>query len=137
MIQTRTVLNVVDNTDVLTVRCFKPGKGKLGLGDIVPCSVVKRVKKNKIETGVTTGNNATYKRGDVVHVLVVNTKISNNRGFINNGIRTSFGINSCILMNNSGKEGWIPVGNRITGPIPRILRQKGWSTVVARAESLV
>ena len=143
MIQTRTVVHIVDNTDVLSVRCFKPRKISR-LGDIVPCSVLKVVKNKGAKTreAKTTGNSgtgtpSTYKRGDVVHALVINTSSRNSRGFKRNGIRTVFTMNCGILRVNAGKEGWVPVGTRIRGAVPRILRQKGWSNVVARAENLV
>jgi len=145
MLQTRSVINIIDNTDVISVRCFKP-RGIMRLGDLVPCSVVKIGKakgskgiqsKGKIASQGNTTGRTTFKRGDVVHALVVNTISTNRRGFKNNGIRTSFGGNTGIIMINSGKEGWIPVGTRIMGAIPRSLREKGWSNVVGRAEYVV
>ena len=143
MIQTRSTLNIIDNTDIITVRCFRPNKISR-LGDIVPCSVLKVVKnknskntESKSSNQQASGANSNYKRGDVVHALIVNTKSTNSRGFKDNGIRTSFSTNSGIIRVNAGKEGWVPAGTRIRGAVPRILRQKGWSNVVAIAEYLI
>lgn len=130
MIQNRTVVKIIDNTGITSVRCFRP-RGIIRLGDIVGCSVIK------ISKGKTNSIKSTFKRGDVIHVLIVNTVSRNGRGFVNNGIRTSFIDNSGIVMQNSGKEGWRPVGSRISGALPRNLRQKGWSNVVSMAEFLI
>lgn len=139
MLQTRSLINIVDNTDVLTVRVFKP-RAIRKLGDLISGSVVKVRTARSTHTGGNKGqsNSATsnttlnkgFKRGDVVHVLLINTKF-NTKDKLGN---IKFGENRGVLMNDSGKEGWLPLGTRINGVVPRILRSKGWGNVVAISE---
>lgn len=131
MLQNRSKIQIIDNTDVLEVRCFQPNQ-IIKLGDIIAGSVIK-ISKNKsnLNNNKTPNPLNQFKRGDVIHALIVNvtTPFRNS-----NGIYTSFGQNAGVIMINSGKEGWTPVGNRVLGVVPRSLREKGWSNIVSIAE---
>lgn len=122
MIQNRTVIKIVDNTDVTLVRCFKP-RNLRRLGDLVTGSVIK-----------TAAGSSSFKRGDVVHALIVNTTWNKAN---KSGINTKFATNSGVIMANQGKEGWLPVGTRINTALPRVLRDKGWANVVSLARHIV
>lgn len=141
MLQIGSIIKVKDNSGVQSVKCFHPG---IKLGDVIRCSVVKinsnaqssKYSSNKREKGAITS----FKRGDVVTVLVINTaktaKTSNNDQDKEGGIRTKYGENIGILMKAGNKESdpRVPFGTRISGAVPRSLRNKGWGNIVAMAE---
>lgn len=140
MLQNRSVLQIVDNTDVLEVRCFwvrgsRTSTTTASIGDIVTASVVKvktesatrggRGEKGVAAAGAVAGAKRT-RRGDVVHALVVQTtKPQRSRG----GWRTQFQSNCGVLITHNGKE-WVPVGSRVNAALPRSLRTS-WPSVLA------
>jgi ribosomal protein L14 len=145
MLQNRSVVQVVDNTEVLEIRCFRP-RGTMSIGDLVTGSVTKVSKDQKTRSGGgsaagSAGDRAkggssqvarSFKRGDVVRAVIVNCRGKTYRR--GSGRRTSFGTNTCVLRTHAGKEGWVPVGTRVGCAVPRLLRQKGWGNIVARTE---
>lgn len=135
MLQNRSVLQIVDNTDVLEVRCFwvrgsRTSTTTAGIGDIITGSVIKVKSEGAASrggrgVGLGTGGSRT-RRGTVVHVLVVQTKkAQRSRG----GWLTQFQENSGVLVTHNGKE-WVPVGSRVTATLPRSLRTQ-WPAVRA------
>jgi len=147
MLQNRSVVQVVDNTEVLERRCFRMigPRNHIKLGDLVAGSVkTLRSQRSSGQAKGTDGKGAgakggsdssgaqrqAYKRGDVIRAVVINSRSKTHRP--KNGMRISFGSNACVLRVNAGKEGWVPVGTRVNGVAPRIIRQKGWSNVVSR-----
>jgi large subunit ribosomal protein L14 len=123
MIQTRTILNITDNTGAKQAMCF----GILGgtkkryaqIGDIVVVAV-KSAEPRKI-----------VKKHEVVRAVVVRQKKPFRR---NDGTYIRFDENSAVVLEGKTKE---PKGNRITGPIPRELREKGFEKIASLAEELI
>lgn len=121
MIQPRTQLNVADNSGALMVQCFKVLGGTrrhyAQIGDIIVASV-KRALPRKI-----------VKKKDVVKALIVRQKKPLRR---QDGSYIRFTDNAVVLLD--GKE---PKGGRIFGPIPREIKEKGFSTIVSMAAEIV
>jgi ribosomal protein L14 len=153
MLQTRSIRRRVDNSDVLEIRCFsargkrgKRGGGSRKLGDLVSGAVTKVNREPQGGKGgrVSSGGSGskgkgevvvTHKRGDVVHAVIVGTKYRQRSG--QTGILTSFQENRGVLVVDGGKEGWVPVGSRLSRTVPRSLRTRGWGNILARAEDVV
>ncbi len=122
MIQPQTILKVIDNSGAKIVRCFKVLGGSkrryAQIGDIVVASV--RVAEPRKE----------IKKKAVVKALIVRQKKAFRR---KDGSYIRFDENAAVIVNDK-KE---PVGNRIFGPIPREIREKGFAKVAALAPELV
>ncbi|MDD3488222.1 MAG: 50S ribosomal protein L14 [Candidatus Pacebacteria bacterium] len=122
MIQPQTILKVIDNSGAKIVRCFKVLGGSkrryAQIGDIVVASV--RVAEPRKE----------IKKKAVVKALIVRQKKAFRR---KDGSYIRFDENAAVIVNDK-KE---PVGNRIFGPIPREIREKGFTKVAALAPELV
>lgn len=122
MIQTRTILNVADNSGALKLMCI--GFNKIGnrkyaeIGDIIVCSV-KEAEPNK-----------QIKKGQVVKAVVVRQRKPYLR---KNGFWIRFDENAAIVV----KSGDDPIGNRIFGPIPREIKEKGFNKISNMAKELV
>lgn len=114
MIQKNTILKVSDNSGAKTVKCiqilggFKKKNAKLG--DIIVVSI-QQLKSNK------TKNNLKVKKKEVYRALIIRTKIGYSK---KNGFREFFFENSVILINKQNN----PIGTRILGPVPKILKKK-------------
>jgi large subunit ribosomal protein L14 len=113
MIQKETLLQVVDNSGVRFAKCLQIKKtSKLGrgsVGDIVIVSVKTVQKKLKLSNKI--------KRGDILYGVIVRTK---NRFSKMDSEWCMYLQNSIVLINKSGK----PLGSRIVGSLPKMLRQK-------------
>ncbi|MDD3491424.1 MAG: 50S ribosomal protein L14 [Candidatus Pacebacteria bacterium] len=122
MIQPQTILKIIDNSGAKIVRCFKVLGGSrrryAQIGDIVVASV--RVAEPRKE----------IKKKAVVKALIVRQKKAFRR---KDGSYIRFDENAAVILNDK-KE---PVGNRIFGPIPREIREKGFTKVAALAPELV
>ena len=109
MIQTRTNLDVADNSGARRVQCIKVLGGSkrkyASIGDIIVVSVKEALP------------NAKVKKGDVVKAVVVRTAKEVGRA---DGTYIRFDNNSAVLIDNQ-KE---PVGTRIFGPVARELRAR-------------
>lgn len=123
MIQTQSRLKVADNSgakEIHVIQVLGNAKGgtfkKFGyVGDIVSASV-KRVLPN--------GN---YKKGDVVHAVVIRTKKEIRR---KDGSYIKFDENAAAIINKESKD---PKGTRIFGPVARELKDKGFNKLVSLA----
>jgi len=122
MIQTRTKLNVADNTGAKMVQCI----GILGgtrkrdahLGEVVRVVVKKaeprrEVKKHQVLKAVIIRQHKPFRRGD--------------------GSYLSFDDNACCLLNDNNTA----KGNRILGPVPRELKDTGFEEILALAKDIV
>ncbi len=122
MIQPLTILNVADNSGAKIVRCFNvPGgtrKRYAVLGDIIVGSVRKAEPRKEV------------KLHDVVRAVIVRQKQAFRR---KDGSYIKFDENACCIL----AEGKAIRGNRITGPIPRELREKGFEKIVTLAKDVV
>ena len=121
MIQFGTNLKVADNSGAKSIRVIKVLRGTrhryAQIGDIVVASVKsaeprKIVKKKEIVRAVIIRQKKTYRRDDGTYIR--------------------FDDNSAIIV--SGKE---PRGNRIFGPVPRELKEKGFDRIISLAPEVL
>jgi len=123
MIQLRTMLDVADNTGAKVVQCFMVlggSKKKYGqIGDII-VATVKKAEPRKI-----------VKKHDKIRAVIVRHKKPLRRS---DGSYVSFGDNAVVILEGKTKE---PKGNRISGPIARELKEKGFDKIATLAEELV
>lgn len=121
MLQLRSIVNVADNTGAKKVGVFKVLGGSkrryAEIGDIVVVSVKvaeprKLVKKKDILKAVVVRQRKPFRRRD--------------------GTSIRFDENAVVIL--EGKE---PKGGRIFGPIPREIKDRGFTTIASLAEELV
>lgn len=121
MIQERTILKVADNSGAKIVRCFRILGGTrrryAQIGDVVIASVQ------------TAEPRKTVKKKDIVKVLIVRQKKALRR---KDGTRIRFDENAVVLVEKTE-----PRGTRIFGPLPRELREKGFTAIINMAEEIV
>lgn len=127
MIQRASRLQVADNTGVkelfvIQVLGVKKGRSfqKSGtVGDIVSASVKKVMP------------NGAYKKGDVVHAVVVRTKKEIRR---KDGSYLRFDENAGAIVAKETKD---PKGSRIFGPVARELKDKGFNKLISLAPEVL
>lgn len=123
MIQLRTRLKVADNTGAREIAVFsisgKNSRRVVSLGDVVPASVKVASPKGQV------------KKGDKVYAVIVRTRKEVRRA---DGSYIRFDDNAAVLVTKESPE---PRGTRIFGPIPRELRDKGFSKIISLAEEVV
>lgn len=121
MIQHRSMLTVADNSGARLVQCIKVLGGTrrryAGIGDIVVVTVKvaeprKPVKKKEIHRAVVVRQKNALRRPD--------------------GSYIRFDDNAVIIL-----EGTEPKGGRVFGPIPREIKERGFSKIVSLAEEIV
>lgn len=126
MIQQRSVLKVVDNSGSKIVQCIKVlggfKKRYANLGDIIVVSVQQLRNKSKKTSKVL--------KGHVFRALVVRTKISKVK---KDGSFVVLQENSVVLINKQGN----PIGTRIVGPIPKILKKKKFMKFISLSRGLM
>lgn len=126
MIQQRTVLRVYDNSGAKTVRCIKVlggfKKKIASLGDIIVVSVQELRNRSK--------NTSKVKKREVYKALIIRTKT----GYKSvSGFKNIFTENAVVLINKQGN----PIGTRILGPIPRILKKKIFQKFISISSGLI
>lgn len=122
MIQPGTRLKVADNSGAKIVQCFTvlggTRKHYARIGDIFVGSVKEAEPRRSVKTHA------------VVKAVVVRQKQPFRR---KDGSYIKFSENACCILDD--KKG--PKGNRILGPIPRELREKGFEKIVTLAKDVV
>ena len=123
MIQPQTILKVCDNTGAKVIQCFKVLGGSrrryAQLGDII-VAAVKKAEPRKI-----------VKTHDVVRAVVARQKKEYRR---EDGSYIRFDDNAAVILDGKTKN---PKGGRILGPIPRELKDKGFSKIAGLASEIV
>ena len=123
MIQPHTMLKVVDNTGAKILQCFtvlgSTRRRYARLGDVI-VGTVKVAEPRK-----------PVKKHDVVRAVVVRQKKEFRRL---DGSYIRFDDNACVILEGKTKE---PKGGRISGPLPKELKEKGFDKIAALAEELV
>lgn len=123
MIQLRTRLTIADNTGARVIAVFsvsgKNRRQQVGLGDIVAASVKQCDSVGQV------------KKGDKVYAVIVRTKKEQRRP---DGSYIRFDENAAVLVNKDSKE---PRGTRIFGPIPRELRDLGFTMIISLAPEVI
>jgi len=122
MIQPGTKVKVADNTGAKMVQCFNiPGgtrKRYAQIGDIIIASVKQAEAGREVKTHA------------IVKAVIVRQKKNFKR---NDGTYIRFDENACCLLNENKEIR----GNRIFGPIPRELKEKGFEKIVTLAKEVV
>ena len=123
MIQLRTRLKVADNTGAKEIAAFsvngKNYRRFMSLGDVIAASVKIASPKGQV------------KKGDKVYAVIVRTRKEVRRA---DGSYIRFDDNAAVLVAKDNPE---PRGTRIFGPIPRELRDKGFTKIISLAEEVV
>jgi large subunit ribosomal protein L14 len=113
MIQQQTILKVADNSGAKTVKCVKIlggfRKRYAKLGDVIVVSIHQLRNKSKKTSKVL--------KGGVFWALVIRTKTQYKK---RDGSFFLLNENSVTLLNKQGN----PIGTRILGPIPKMLKKK-------------
>ncbi len=122
MIQPRTKLIIADNTGAKIIQCFHVMGGTrrryAQIGDVI-VAAVKVAEPRR-----------TVKKHEVVRAVVVRQKKPFRRV---DGSYISFSENAAVILEKE-KE---PKGGRIFGPIPREIRDKGFTKIAALAPELL
>lgn len=125
MLQDRSIVTIADNTGGQIGRIFKILGGSkrryAGIGDTVVISIQtaqprKQVKKKDVFRAVVVRQTKPFARKD--------------------GSYVRFDENAVVIIEKQGKE-MGPKGNRIFGPVPRELSERGWHNIVALAPEVV
>ena len=123
MIQSRTMLKVIDNTGAKLLQCFQILGGTFHryaqIGDVI-VGTVKKAEPRKI-----------VKKHDVVRAVVARQKKAYRRA---DGSYIRFDDNACVILEGKTRE---PKGGRILGPIPKEIKEKGFDKIASLAEELV
>lgn len=123
MIQVRSRLKVADNTGAKEIAAFSVnGKNRrrwARLGDVIAGSVKIASPKGQV------------KKGDKVYGVIVRTRKEVRRA---DGSYIRFDDNAVVLVNKDSTE---PRGTRIFGPIPRELRDLGYTKIISLAEEVI
>ncbi len=123
MIQSRSMLNIADNTGAKLVQCIKVLGGTrrryAQIGDIIVVTVKKAEPRKLI------------KKSDVVRAVIVRQRKALKRP---DGSYVRFDDNAIVILDGNTKE---PKGGRVFGPIAKEVKDKGFSTIASLAEELV
>jgi large subunit ribosomal protein L14 len=123
MIQPMTMLKVVDNTGAKVIQCFNilggTRKRYAQIGDVI-VATVKEAEPRRI-----------VKKHEVVRAVVVRQKKNYKR---EDGTYIRFDDNAAVILEGKSKE---PKGGRLTGPIPKEIKDKGFDKVANLAQEIV
>lgn len=123
MIQTRTMLDVADNTGAKLLQCFKvlgsTRRRYAQIGDMI-VGTVKEAEPRRI-----------VKKHEVVRAVVIRQKKNFKRA---DGSYISFDDNAVVILEGKTKD---PKGGRITGPVPREIRERGFEKVANMASEIL
>lgn len=123
MLHVRSRVKIADNTGAREIGLFsmsgKNAQRHVKLGDIVVASVKVAAPNGQI------------KKGDKVYAVIVRTKKELRR---EDGSYLRFDENAAVLVSKDSKE---PRGTRIFGPIPRELRDFGFTKIVSLAPEVI
>ncbi|PIR83857.1 50S ribosomal protein L14 [Candidatus Kaiserbacteria bacterium CG10_big_fil_rev_8_21_14_0_10_51_14] len=126
MIQDRTLVKIADNSGGIIGRVFKILGGSkrryAGLGDEIVISIQtaqprKAVKKKEVHRAVVVRQKNAFRRVD--------------------GSYIRFDENAVVLIAGSGKEPKEPKANRVFGPIPREVAERGYQKIASLAPEIV
>lgn len=125
MLQDKSLVIVADNSGAKIARVFKvPGGSKrryASIGDVVIISVQvaeprKAVKKKEVYRAIVVRQKQPFARRD--------------------GSYVRFDENAVVIIEKQGKE-MGPKGNRVFGPVPRELIDRGWHSIASLAPEIV
>lgn len=123
MIQLRSIIKVVDNSGAKLFQCIHVLGGSrkryARLGDVIVGSVREAEPRREI------------KKHDVVRALIVRQKKEYRR---KDGSYIRFDDNACVILDGKTKN---PKGGRISGPIAKEIKEKGFEKVAALAKEIL
>jgi len=122
LIQSRTMLEVADNTGAKRIMCIRvlggSGRRYASIGDVIVASVKEATPHSSV------------KKGEVVRAVVVRTKKEVGRP---DGTFVRFDDNAAVLITPQG----VPRGTRIFGPVGRELRDHNFLRIISLAPEVV
>jgi len=122
LIQSRTMLEVADNTGAKKIMCIRvlggSGRRYASIGDVIIATVKEAEPRSDV------------KKGEVVRAVVVRTKKEVGRP---DGSFVRFDDNAVVLVTNQD----VPRGTRIFGPVGRELRSRNFSRIISLAPEVV
>jgi large subunit ribosomal protein L14 len=125
MLQPQSIVTVADNSGGKIARVFKVLGGSkrryAGIGDVVVVSIQTAAPREAV------------KKKDVYRAVIVRQTKPYGR---KDGSYVRFDDNAVVLIEKQGKE-MGPKGNRIFGPVPRELSERGWHSIVSLASEVV
>jgi len=126
MIQQESILKVADNSGAKTVKCIKVlggfKKRYANLGDIIVVSIQQLRNKSKSTSKVL--------KGGVFRALILRTKKQYKK---KDGSLFLLQESSVALINKQGN----PIGTRILGPIPKILKKKKFMKFISLSVGII
>jgi large subunit ribosomal protein L14 len=126
MIQDRTLVKIADNSGGIIGRVFKVLGGSkrryAGIGDQIVISIQTAQPRKSV------------KKKEVHRAVVVRTKNALRR---KDGSYVRFDENAVVLIAGSGKEPKDPKANRVFGPVPREVVERGYHRIGSLAPEIV
>lgn len=123
MIQPQSIVTITDNSGAKIGRIFKVlGSSKrryAEIGDVVVLSVQKAEPRKQV------------KKKDVLRAVVVRQKKPYRR---KDGSYIRFDDNSVIIIDKTKGE---PIANRVFGPVPRELQERGYQKIISLASEVI
>ena len=123
MIQPQTKLKVADNTGAKIIQCFRVLGGTkrryAQIGDVI-VAAVKEAEPRRI-----------VKKHDVVRAVVIRQKKAFRR---KDGSYIRFDDNAAVILEGKTKD---PKGGRITGPVPREIKEKRFDKIANLASEIL
>ena len=123
MVQPRTMLKVIDNSGAKIIQCFRVLGGSnrraAQIGDVFVGTVKSAEPRKQVQ------------KHDKVRAVIVRQKKNFRR---KDGSYIRFDDNACVVLEGKTKE---PKGGRISGPVAREVKEKGFETIAGLAEELV
>jgi large subunit ribosomal protein L14 len=125
MLQDRAIVTVADNSGAKVGRVFKVLGGSkkryAQIGDVVVISIQTAEPRKAV------------KKKDIYKAVVVRQRKPFRR---TNGSYVAFDDNAVVIIEKQGKE-MAPKGNRVFGPVPRDLIDRGWQNIASLAPEIV
>lgn len=123
MLQHLSKMNVADNTGakkLMVIRVLGGYQKRYArIGDVVTAVIKEAVPHSNV------------KKSDIVHVVIVRTKKEMRRA---DGSYVRFDENAGVIIDKETKE---PKGTRIFGPVPRELRDLGYTKIISLAPEVL
>lgn len=124
MIQTRSILNVADNsgaTKLRVIHVFGGSKRRFGrIGDILNCVVLEAQPNSQV------------KDSEIVKAVLVRSRKELGR---KDGSYIRFSDNAAVLIDNAKDKN--PRATRILGPVAREIKEKGFAKIASMAKEVI
>ncbi|HEC94169.1 MAG TPA: 50S ribosomal protein L14 [Candidatus Kaiserbacteria bacterium] len=125
MIQPQSIVTIADNSGGKIARVFKVLGGHrrryAHVGDVVVVAIQTAEPRKPV------------KKKDIVRAVIVRTAHPTRR---RDGSYVSFDSNAAVLVEKRGNE-MIMKGNRVFGPVPRELVDRGWQAIASAAPEVI